>query len=145
MRGKRHSDELRAAVMGALLAGMNSEEVAKTYKLDSRLVRRWKQEIDRDKLAEVARKREYDFTGLLLECAKAGLESFQAICRTTQEASYIRSQPASELAILAGVQFDKGLRILEAAEEPATNGNQVGQLEAAVIPGADNPGGTKRD
>ena len=40
-RGKAHSDETRAAVMAALMAGQLPSEVAKSYKLPERTVREW--------------------------------------------------------------------------------------------------------
>ena len=57
MRGKKHSPEVKAAVMAALLTGQGVAAVASQYKLDKSVVSRWRAQINSDELQQVATKK----------------------------------------------------------------------------------------
>lgn len=114
-RGKAHSDAVRAAVMAALLAGQSISEVAADYKVDRSLVSRWKRQIPKERLHAVATKKTYDFGELLGDYLAALLRSLTVQAEVAGDPTYIKAQPASELATLHGVMADKGIRLLEAA------------------------------
>ena len=117
---KRHSDETRAAVMGALLAGQGVTEVARQYHIDHSIVSRWKQKIPSTQLHEIARKRGDEFTELL---SNAIVEIFKTLAfsvrfvRTADGIAWIKSSSPAEVATFIGVATDKGIRLLEAASQ----------------------------
>lgn len=114
-RGKAHSEQVRAAVMAALLAGQSVSEVAADYKIDRSLVSRWKQQIPADRMHQVALKKQHDFGELLSEYLATLLTTLKVQAEVAGDPDYIRKQPAAELATLHGVMADKGIRLLEAA------------------------------
>lgn len=148
-RGKAHSDEVKAQVMAALLAGQGVTQVADQYHLPKKTVQDWlrqvrsadsvKAELDepekRDRLAE-----------LIGGCLETFLTTIRIQAEQARDPEYIKKQPGSELAVLFGVIADKAFRILEAAEsaterDPAkpvgipTGGEaQSGTLEDSTAP-----------
>lgn len=124
MRGKKHSDEVQAQVMAALLAGQGVNEVATQYNLDPSVVSRWKSKIPDDKLQLVAIKKSEEIEVLLYNYLTQTLITLDEQAKVVSEREYIIKQPAGELAVLHGVMADKAIRLLEAAErarESSTN------------------------
>lgn len=123
MNDKRatYSDETKAAVMAALLAGQSISAVAREYGLPKGTVGGWKQQALREAqptASQAAAKRER-IGGLIVDYLEQALETLRAQARTFADESWLRKQDASELAVLHGVLADKTIRILEAlAESP---------------------------
>src|SRR5689334_5786951 len=114
MRGRRHSDETRAAVIAALLVGQGVGEVAKAYNIDPSVVSRWKSTIQLDQLQQLATKKEADFDSLIAEYLK---ETFTTLCVQAQhfrDKDWLKGQDAADLAVLHGVAADKAFHILTA-------------------------------
>lgn len=116
MRGKRHSDEIRAQVMASLLAGQGVSEVASQYNLDISVVSRWKAAIPDDQLQVLASKKGEQIETLLFDYLVTTLQSLKNQAEIAGEREYITKQPAGEFAVLHGVMADKSIRLLEAAE-----------------------------
>jgi transposase-like protein len=114
MKGKAHTDEIRAQAQAALLAGQGVSEVAKQYQLPHSTVSRLKTALGQ-KLDEVGRKKVRDFGEMLGTYLEANLKALTAQALVASDPKYIQKQPASELATLHGVMADKGIRLLEAA------------------------------
>ena len=112
-RGKAHSDETRAAVMAALMAGQLPSDVAKTYKLPENTVREW---FKSPQFVEVRSKKDNRLGELLGQYVECNLLTLQAQSVHFRNPAWLGRQGASDLAMLHGVLADKTLRILEAAE-----------------------------
>ena len=116
VQGKAHSDETRAQVIAALLAGQGVSEVAKQYHLPQSTVSRLKTQI-KDKLDELGCKKKRDFGEKLATYLEANLNALTAQAKAVSDPVYIKKQAAHELATLHGVMADKGIRLLEAASQ----------------------------
>lgn len=116
MRGKPHSDEVKAAVMAALLAGQGVNEVAARYQLDPSVVSRWRKQIPEDQLQQLATKKDDDFGDLIADFLRETLTTLAVQARLFRDPDWLKKQDADSLAVLHGVQTDKAIRILAAAE-----------------------------
>jgi transposase-like protein len=105
-----HSEEIRAAVLAALLAGQGVAQIAAHYQIASRTVRNWRSV----HLAEIAGESRERIEGLCLAYLAANLSTLRAQLKVAGNERYLKNQPASELAALHGVIADKAFRILEA-------------------------------
>lgn len=115
MRGKQYSDDTKAGVMAALLAGQGVDEVAKQYRISPRTASRWKAAIDGELAKLGAQKR--DLIGeLLSEYLKEVLITLTAQQRHFRDVKWLVKQNAADLAVLHGVSADKAFRLLEAIE-----------------------------
>lgn len=116
MRGQPHSEELRAQVMAALLAGQSVGEVAKAYQLHKSVVSRWKGELPAGELQQVATKKADEFGDLLSGYLREVLTTLSVQAEFARDKAWLAKQPASEVAVLHGVLTDKAIRLLEASE-----------------------------
>jgi transposase-like protein len=113
---KRHSEETRAAVLAALLAGQGVSEVARQYNLDPSVVSRWRAKIPMQQLQIVATKRTEDFSELLADYLREALVTLKVHMEFVRDTEWLKKQSASDIAVLDGVITDKALRLLEAAQ-----------------------------
>ncbi len=111
MRGKAHSDETRAAVMAALLAGQGVNDVAETFKIPKQTVSLINRSLDKFGL----KKEESKIPQLVENALEALLESVITIARKTNDDEWLSQQSAEKLAVFQGVNCDKAFRILDAA------------------------------
>lgn len=126
MRGKAHSDETRAAVIAALLAGQGVNEVAQQYNLPPATVATWKAEVPSEQFEQVRIKKGEKIEGLIYAYLTTVLDTLRKQAEIVAQPAYVQKQSASDLATLHGVMADKAIRILEAAERanpgPAASG-----------------------
>lgn len=115
MRGQAHSDELKAEVMGALIAGMSISDAARKFKLDKSIVSRIRSKIDGQKLQQVATGNEIRIDVIIAESLMEHLTLQRAIVRVASADEYIKNQDAHGLAKLLEVSQDYTIRLLEAA------------------------------
>jgi len=115
MRGKKHSDEVRAQVMASLLAGQGVNEVAAEYNLPDSTVSDLKRELEQQ-FGELRNKKGAEIEELLFGYLKSNLTALKAQSDVASEREYIFKQSASDLAVLHGVMADKSVRLLEAIE-----------------------------
>ncbi len=116
-RGKPHSDEIRAQVIAALLAGQGVDEVAAQYHLPKATVSRWRKGLGAQ-MEQVGTKKAEAFDELIGTYLREVLETLSVQARFFRTTTWLERQSATEAAVLHGVLTDKAIRILEAAEPP---------------------------
>lgn len=113
-----YSDELKAQVMAALLAGQSLNKVAGEYKLPKSTVQGWRKQADAIRSTGGATSESID--AKLLEYLG---KSITALCIQAEhfgDKGWLTKQSAEQLAVLHGVQTDKIIRLLEAFERGAS-------------------------
>lgn len=129
MKGKAHSDEIRAKVVAALLAGCGVMEIAREMNLPHNTISQYRSKIPENQLDELRRKKGARIDDLVYDYLVQNLETLRAQSKIVSDESYIHKQPAGEMATLHGVIADKTVRLLEVTTNPAAR-----QLEAASDP-----------
>lgn len=125
MRGKAHSDDTKAKVIAALLAGAGVVEIARELGLPHNTVSNYKSEIPEEKLDELRRKKGARIDDLVYDYLVQNLETLRAQSKAVSDESYINQQPAGEMATLHGVIADKTVRLLEVATNPSPPSQQL--------------------
>lgn len=115
-QGKPLSDETRAVVIAALLAGQGVNDVARAYHIDKSTVSRLKKAIPTEKLQQVATQKSETIAELIAVNLETSFHAIRNILKQTENADWLNKQPASELATFLGVTSDKVFRVLEAIE-----------------------------
>jgi transposase-like protein len=128
----KHSPEVRAAAIAALLAGQSVSAVAKEYNLPKGTVSNWKnhgpvQGGSDAKRTQKATER-IPIGELLNTLVEENLKALIAGARLTQDLTWLRTQGATEVGTLLGITCDKTVRMLEAmaksrAEAEGESGN----------------------
>jgi len=119
MKGKAHSDEVKAKVTAALLAGCGVMEIAREMNLPHNTVSQYRSKIPEGQLDELRRKKGARIDDLVYDYLVQNLETLRAQSKAVSDESYIKTQPAGELATLHGVMADKTVRLLEVATNSA--------------------------
>lgn len=128
MRGKAHSDDVKARVIAALLAGCGVVEIARELNLPHNTVSNYKSELSDEKLDELRRKKGARVDDLVYDYLVQNLETLRAQSKVVSDEGYINKQPAGEMATLHGVIADKTVRLLEVVTNTQIPSRQ---LEAA--------------
>jgi transposase-like protein len=139
-RGRRHSDEIRAAVLAALLAGQGVNETARKYKLDTGLVSRWKKTLAPAALQRIQQKSPDEFDELFTSLLRANLETLRFLAdwiRSTEGVAWLKDQSGAEFATLYGVTFDKTVRLCEA--DQAAKQQEQPAIDVEAAPAAPDP------
>ena len=113
---QEYSQDVKAAVMAALLEGQSVSSVAREYNIPKGTVSGWKRQAEQASLrgsATVATQKE-ELGDLLLGYLRANLTALQAQAQLFADPDWLEKQGASELAVLHGVATDKAVRLLEA-------------------------------
>lgn len=110
---REYSDEVKAAVMAALLAGNTVNYVADQFNIPRGTVKFWRAKmppttVDPKKEAELANR----LDNLLL----ASLDTLAAQVRLYGNEEWLKEQRAGELGLLFGIIADKTVRLLEARQ-----------------------------
>jgi transposase-like protein len=130
-RGKRYSDEIRAAIVAALLAGQGVSDVARKFKIDKSIVCRLRKKIPKDLLQRLATKQTDALDDLFSELLTAQLKTLrfvQDFVRTERGLAWLEKQSAAELATFTGITEDKAFRLCEASQ-PDTDGRPDKQVD----------------
>ena len=114
-----HSEETKAQVLAALLAGQSITQVAQQYNIPRGTVGRWSAERDQT-LDETSRNTKKEIGDLLLDYLKTTLTSLKSQAEVFGDKEWLKKQPAQELAVLHGVSTDKAIRLLEALADSPT-------------------------
>lgn len=117
---RTYSDEQKAQVIAALLAGQSVREVARTYHVPRSTVASWSSDEHRPRVDDLDRKKEIG--ALILEYLREVLTTLVAQQKVFRDESWLKQQPASEAAVLHGVLADKGIRLLEALADDGDSG-----------------------
>jgi len=112
MGRRSYSDEQKAQVIAALLAGQSVREVARAYRIPASTIAGWSAARNApDPIAPYTKK---EIGDLILEYLREVLITLVAQQEVFRDATWLRQQPASEAAVLHGVLTDKAIRLLEA-------------------------------
>jgi len=103
-----YTAEVRAQVMGALLAGQSISSCSREFKIPKGTISGWK---NRGSDYETQKR---DIGPLLVEYLRKNLEALTAQAEQFSKPDWLAEQSASELAILHGVMTDKCIRLMEA-------------------------------
>jgi CO dehydrogenase/acetyl-CoA synthase epsilon subunit len=122
-QGKPISDEKKAVVIAALLAGQGVNQVAEQYRVPKASVSRLKKLIPQKELEQVGTQKAENIANLIAANLQGSFEAIKNILKVTENADWLNKQPASELATFLGVTSDKVFRVLEAIEN-AQNSNE---------------------
>lgn len=128
-KGKAHSDEVRAQVIAALLAGQGVSDVARRYKVPKATVSRIKNELTPAQLEQVGTEKRERIADLIEGHLVTSLKAAAAIAGKTKDDSWLTKQNAADIAVFYGVLTDKAVRILEAAESANQSGGESGEKE----------------
>ena len=110
----KYSDETKAAVLAALLAGQSITEVAREYKIPKGTVSSWKSRELGDVSQTIATQKREALGDLLLDYLQETFTTLIAQARFARTKEWLEKQTGSEFAVLHGVQTDKAIRLLEA-------------------------------
>ena len=104
------SDDIKAAVMAALLAGQSVSAVAKRYNLPKGTVSTWK-------IRGVGLKNETqksDIGKMLMDVLAVNISAEKSLLEKFQDVNWQDKQDASSLGVLYGIVKDKQLRMFDA-------------------------------
>jgi hypothetical protein len=122
-----HSQEVKAQVMAALLAGQGVGEIAEQYSLPKSTVSTWKAELGDAQSEQIRTKKSERLDELIYEYLAANLAALREQVEVASDPAYIKRQSADNLAVLHGVMADKAIRILDAAERAGATAQQPEQ------------------
>lgn len=114
---RTYSDETKAQVMAALLTGQSVSSVAKDYEIPKGTVSNWKRAAQLEAATSQGsgpKKDGPDIGTRLTDYLDKNLAALAAQAEVFAEADWLRTQEASDLAVLHGVMTDKAVRLLEA-------------------------------
>ena len=115
MAKRVYSDETKAAVMAALLAGQSASSLAREYRIPEGTVKSWQsREVNGSRVAIVATQKKEQIGELIVNYLGELLVTLHAQQKVFQDEKWLKQQSASEVAVLHGVLADKGIRLLEA-------------------------------
>lgn len=111
MKGRTHTNEVRAEVIAALLAGQGVNEVSRQYNVPKATVSRIKnglapEQLEQKKISDLVEAH-------LTESLRAATALAQKVASNE---SWFTKQNAADIGVLYGILTDKSIRILEAAE-----------------------------
>lgn len=109
-----HSEETKAAVLAALLAGQSVSAVAREFKLPRSTIIGWRNVSGVKPTAPDSKKEELG--ELIAEYLRENLTTLREQQKFFRSFDWLRSQGAESLAVLHGVSADKAIRILGALE-----------------------------
>ncbi len=115
MSRNNYSNEIKAAVLAALLEGQSVAKVARDYNIPDGTIKSWKNRQEQGSVAtaEIVATKKKEIATLVIELLEAQLEVGRRIVEAI-DTEYIKKQDASEVAVLFGVINDKTFRMLEA-------------------------------
>ena len=123
MRGKEHTNEVRAEVISALLAGQGVNEVSRRYNIPKATVSRIKNGLALEQLEQK------NIADLVEEHLTESLKAATALAqKVTSNESWFIKQNAADIGVLYGILTDKSIRILEAAESAAVQSDSDPEL-----------------
>lgn len=120
----QYSDETKAAVMAALLAGQSVSSVAEEYDIPRSTVGYWKSQND-SPLDSVGPEKKEAIGELLLDYLTETLITLKAQAIHFRDKSWLTEQSADQLAVLHGVTTDKAIRLLEALAKADDHGSEA--------------------
>ena len=118
MARRSYSEETKAAVMAALLAGQAVSSVAREYSIPEGTVKGWVSKSARaDMVASVPTAKKSQIGELIIAYLTANIEALRAQAELFADKEWLRKQPADSAAVLHGVMTDKAVRLIEALSD----------------------------
>ncbi len=124
-RGVPHSDETKAQVMAALLAGQSVNSVARDYKISKATVIAWRNAAGLNGSTPVQPQKKAEIGDLIANYLRNVLRTLSVQAEQFSDKSWLAKQPGSEAAVLHGVLADKAIRILEALDTEPNRENET--------------------
>ena len=106
---RKYSNETKAAVMAALLAGQSLGSIAKEYNMPKSTVSLWK-----NGKVQTNCTQKKEIGELLVKYLETNLEALRAQAEAFKNLRWLEKQNAADAAVLHGVMTDKAVRLLEA-------------------------------
>lgn len=116
MKGQQHSEETRAQIVAALLAGQGVNEVSRKYNIPKATVSRLKNGLAVEQLEQVETLKKERLTDLIEAHLTQSLKAATGIASKVCDDTWFAKQNAADIGVLYGILTDKAVRILEAAE-----------------------------
>jgi transposase-like protein len=121
----KYSDDKKAEVMAALMAGQSVSAIARDYDIPKGTVSGWKKKVEPFyDIPEQNATQKGEIGDLILNYLRANLKALEQQVELFSEKDWLREQSASEAAVLHGVLTDKAIRLLEALGR-AADGNDT--------------------
>jgi hypothetical protein len=113
-RGKAHSDDIRAEVIAALLAGEGVNDVARRMQLPKQTVSRIRNDVMPEQLGQVGTEKAVQMESMIVDYLGSNVKAMKAICEVASDATYLKKQSADALAQLHAELATRAFRLLEA-------------------------------
>lgn len=111
---QEYSEETKAAVMAALLAGQSVSSVSNEYNIPRSTVGNWRVKLGQAGVPSVPDTKKEQIGELLVAYLHANLKALESQSQVFSDKEWLQRQSASELAVLHGVMTDKAVRLIEA-------------------------------
>lgn len=132
MAKSSHSDEVKAGVIAALLAGQSTSQVATAYNIPAGTIKTWKRrmglkEFQSDAISEVQNETanetlKKEIGELLLKLVVTRLRALIAQAELFADKDWMKMQDVQELAVTHGILDDKNGRLLDAMSRTGDDG-----------------------
>lgn len=119
-----YSDETKAAVMAALLAGQSVSSIAAEYEIPKGTVSGWKKIADRyfTPSEQATTQKSAERVGeLIIDLLTTELETLKSMAGQFADPAWIAKQDAADIGVLYGIIQDKVFRKLEALTRAASD------------------------
>ncbi len=116
MGHKRHSAEVKAAVMAALLQGQGVTETSQEFGVPIGTVGRWKKALGEKELERLGNEKQDELGNLLMGYLRQNIKTLTIQSRFAANEKWLNRQSAESVAVLHGVMADKSVRLLEAIQ-----------------------------
>src|SRR3990172_10981875 len=114
MTRREYSDETKAAIMAALLAGQSIGTLAGQYKIPHSTIRSWKsRQAHGESVATIATVKKEQIGEMLIHLLEVEIESLVQLSLATRDPVWIKAQSGADIAVWHGVRYDKLIRVLE--------------------------------
>lgn len=113
---KAHSEETRAQVIAALLAGQGVREISRQYNVPRSSVSRIKQALSSDEQGQIGTQKRERIAELVETHLVESLKAAASLAQKVTNNDWFIKQNAADIGVLYGILTDKSIRILEAAE-----------------------------
>lgn len=121
--------EIKAKIIGDLLAGDSGCVVAERYGVHDSTVSRIKSSLSVGELQILATEKSNRVKDALYDYLLESIQTLREQLKVARNEKYLQEQPASDFAVLHGVISDKALRLLDANQRAAET--RIRELELA--------------
>lgn len=109
---QRHSSEVKAAALAALMEGQAVSRVAADHHIPEGTVKKWRVQLKNGEAGPDNPTQKREIGDLLVKLLETNLETLIVISTTVRDPRWLKRQSASEVGVLLGVLDDKVNRSL---------------------------------